>query len=295
VAVPARAAPVPECTIHSATEKRKGLLAPFTADRSAPRGSLGSVADDPQLPGGTRLTLAPRPPGLPPPPVRPTHGGWPVAQLQAARCAPRASAGAASRSSSGPFEVVARTQGIPRGVPPRVSLTERSIFEGRNDYLRTTRMPLANSEAFNTVCDRRARRPLIELIPVPRWRRATSLCCTRLHQPPRYARRASVGLQLRPAPEGMLTGDLERRGPCVVVGPRRPRRRGDVLRAPSDARQGSKRTDGDRSVPPGAGSTSAGPGEHRQLIAGRPEPAIKTSFGSGPLSDRVPLTVPVRR
>jgi len=122
-----RAAPVPECTIHSATEKRKGPLAPFTADRSAPRGSLGYVAGDPQLPGGTRLTLAPRPPGLLPRPARPTRGAWPVARLQAARCAPRASAGAASRLSSGPFEVEARTQGIPRGVLPRASLTERSI------------------------------------------------------------------------------------------------------------------------------------------------------------------------
>jgi len=110
-----RAAPVPECTIHSATEIRKGPLAPFTADRSAPRGSLGYVAGDPQLPGGTRLTLAPRPPGLPPRPARPTRGAWPVARLQAARCVPRASAGAASRSSSGPFEVEARTQGIPPG------------------------------------------------------------------------------------------------------------------------------------------------------------------------------------
>ena len=127
MAEPARAAPVPKCTIHSATEKRKGPLAPFTADRSAPRGSLGYVAGDPQLPGGTRLTLAPRPPGLPPRPARPTRGAWPVARLQAARCAPRASAGAASRSSSGPFEVEARTQGIPRDVLPRASLTERSI------------------------------------------------------------------------------------------------------------------------------------------------------------------------
>ena len=121
-----RAAPVPACTIHSATEKRKGPLAPFTADRSAPRGSLGSVAGDLQLLGGTRLTLARRPPGLPPRPARPTRGALPVAQLQAARCAPRASAGAASRSSSGPFEVEARTQGIPRGVLPRAALTERS-------------------------------------------------------------------------------------------------------------------------------------------------------------------------
>jgi hypothetical protein len=113
VAVPARAAPVPKCTIHSATEERKGPLAPFTADRSAPRGSLGSVAGDLQLPGGRRLTLALQPPGLPPRPVRPTRGAWPGARLQAARCDPRASAGAASRSSSGPFEVVARTQRIP--------------------------------------------------------------------------------------------------------------------------------------------------------------------------------------
>jgi hypothetical protein len=110
-----RAAPVPECTIHSAAGKRKGPLATFTADRSAPRGSLGSVADDPQLPGGTRLTLAPRPPGLPPPPARPTRGALPVARLQAARYAPRASAGAASRSSSGPFEVEPRTQRIRAG------------------------------------------------------------------------------------------------------------------------------------------------------------------------------------
>ena len=102
-----------KCTIHSGTEKRKGPLATFTADRSAPRGSLGSVADDPRLPGGTRLALAPRPPGLPPRPVRPTRGAWPGARLQAARCAPRASAGAASRWSSGPFEVEARTQRIP--------------------------------------------------------------------------------------------------------------------------------------------------------------------------------------
>jgi len=116
----------PKCTIHSATRKRKGPLAPFTAGRSAPRGSLGSVAGDPQLPGGTRLTLAPRPPGLPPRPVQPTRRAWPVARLQAARCAPRASAGVASRSSSGPFEVVARTQRIPRGVLPRAALTERS-------------------------------------------------------------------------------------------------------------------------------------------------------------------------
>jgi hypothetical protein len=127
-----RAAPVPQCTIHSATKKRKGPLAPFTADRSAPRGSLGYVAGDPQLPGGTRLTLAPRPPGLPPRPARPTRGAWPVARLQAARCAPRASAGAASRLSSGPFEVEARTQGIPRRVLPRASLTERSILWGPN-------------------------------------------------------------------------------------------------------------------------------------------------------------------
>jgi len=133
-----RAAPVPACTIHSATEKRKGPLASFTADRSAPRGSLGYVAGDPQLPGGTRLTLAPRPPGLPPPPARPTRGAWPVAQLQAARCAPRASAGAASRSSSGPFEVEARTQGIPWGVLPRASLTERSIFSGPERLLGAT-------------------------------------------------------------------------------------------------------------------------------------------------------------
>jgi hypothetical protein len=102
-----------KCAIYSATEKRKGPLAPFTADRSAPRGSLGSVAGDPQLLGGKRLTLAPRPPGLPPRPVRPTRGAWPGARLQAARCAPRASEGAASRSSSGPFEVVARTERTP--------------------------------------------------------------------------------------------------------------------------------------------------------------------------------------
>jgi len=136
VAVPARAAPVPKCTIRSTTGKRKGSLAPFTADRSAPWGSPGSVAGDPQLLGGTRLTLAPRPPGLPPRPVRPTRGAWPGARLQAARYAPRASAGAASRSSSGPFEVVARTQRILQGVLPRVSLTERSIFWGPNDYLK---------------------------------------------------------------------------------------------------------------------------------------------------------------
>jgi hypothetical protein len=126
VAVPARAAPVPKCTIRSATGKGKGSLAPFTADRSAHCGSLGSVAGDLQLPGGTRLTLAPRPPGLPPQPVRPTRGAWPVARLQAARYAPRASAGAASRSCSGPFEVEARTQRILWGVLPRASLTERS-------------------------------------------------------------------------------------------------------------------------------------------------------------------------
>ncbi len=96
-----------------AAGKRKGTLAPFTADRSAPRGSLGSVANGPQSPGGTRLALAPRPPGLPPLPVRPTRGAWSGARLQVARCAPRASAGAASRSSSGPFEVEARTQRIP--------------------------------------------------------------------------------------------------------------------------------------------------------------------------------------
>ena len=131
MAEPARAAPVPKCTLHPATEKGKGPLALFTADRSVPRGSLGSVAGDPQLLGGTRLTLAPRPPGLPPRPVRPTRGAWPGARLQAARCAPRASAGAASRLSSGPFEVEARTQGIPRGVLPRASLTERSIFWAR--------------------------------------------------------------------------------------------------------------------------------------------------------------------
>jgi hypothetical protein len=96
-------------------KKRKGSLAIFTADRTAPCGSLGSVADDPQLPGGTRLTLAPRPPGLPPRPVRPTRREWPGARLQAARYAPRASAGAAARASSGPFEVEARTQRIPSG------------------------------------------------------------------------------------------------------------------------------------------------------------------------------------
>ena len=137
--------PVPECTIHSATGKRKGPLALFTADRSAPRGSLGYVAGDPQLPGGTRLTLVPRPPGLPPPPARPTRGGWPVARLRAARCAPRASAGAASRSSSGPFEVEARTQGIPWGVLPRASLTECSIFDGPNDYLEQRCDPARNA------------------------------------------------------------------------------------------------------------------------------------------------------
>ena len=115
MAVPARAAPVPKCTIHSATEIRKGPLAYFTAGRSARRGSLGSVAGDLQLPGGTRRTLAPQPPGLPPRPVRPTRDAWPGARLQAARCAPRASAGAASRSSSGPFEVEARTQRIALG------------------------------------------------------------------------------------------------------------------------------------------------------------------------------------
>jgi len=122
VAVPARAAPVPVCTIPPAMEKRKGPLAFFTADRSAPRGSLGYVAGDPQLLGGTRLTLAPRPPGLPPRPVRPTRGALPRARLQAARCAPRASAGAASRSSSGPFEVEARTQRIPPGRSTKGSL-----------------------------------------------------------------------------------------------------------------------------------------------------------------------------
>jgi len=103
-------------------EKGKGPLAPFTADRSVPRGSLGSVAGDPQLPGGRRLTLAPRPPGLPSRPVRPTRGAWPVARLQAARCAHRASASAASRSSSAPFEVEARTQRIPPGRSTKGSL-----------------------------------------------------------------------------------------------------------------------------------------------------------------------------
>ena len=128
MAEPARAAPVPKCTIHSATQKRKGTLAFFTADRSAPRGSLGYVAGDPQLPGGTRLTLAPRPPGLPPPPVLPTRGAWPGARLQAARCAPRASTGAASRSSSGPFEVVARTQRIPPGCSTK-GILDRTLHQ----------------------------------------------------------------------------------------------------------------------------------------------------------------------
>jgi len=117
---------VPDYTLHPATGKGKGTLAPFTADRSVPCGSLGSVVGDPQLPDGTRLTLAPPPPGLPPRPVPPTRGAWPVARLQAARSAPPASAGAASRSSSGPFEVEARTQRIPRGVLPGAALTERS-------------------------------------------------------------------------------------------------------------------------------------------------------------------------
>jgi hypothetical protein len=124
VAEPARAAPVPEPNIHPATGKRKGSLALFTADRSAPRGSLGCAPDDPQQPGGIRVALVPRRPGLPPPPVRPTRGAWPVARLRAAPCGPRASAGAASRASSGPFEVEARPQRSP-SVLPRATLTER--------------------------------------------------------------------------------------------------------------------------------------------------------------------------
>ena len=124
VAEPARAAPVPAPNIHPAAGKRKGSLALFTADRSAPRGSLGCAAGDPQRPGGIRVALAPRRPGLPPRPVRPTRGAWPGARLRAAPCGPRASAGAASRASSGPFEVEARPQRSP-SVLPRATLTER--------------------------------------------------------------------------------------------------------------------------------------------------------------------------
>src|SRR4249920_3330903 len=89
-------------------ENAKGPLAPFSAGRSAPRDSLGCAVGDPQRPAGTHPALAPRPLGLPPRPVRPTHGASPVARLRAASCGPRASAGAASRLSSGPFEVEAR-------------------------------------------------------------------------------------------------------------------------------------------------------------------------------------------
>src|SRR6266540_4057697 len=57
-----------------------------------------------------------------------TRGGWPVARLRAAPCGPRASAGAASRASSGPFEVEACPQPSP-GVLPRATLTERPPWE----------------------------------------------------------------------------------------------------------------------------------------------------------------------
>jgi hypothetical protein len=70
--------------------------------------TLGCAAGDPQRPGGIRVTLAPRRPDLPPRPVRPTRGAWPVARLRAAPCGPRGSAGAASLASSDPFEVEAR-------------------------------------------------------------------------------------------------------------------------------------------------------------------------------------------
>jgi hypothetical protein len=126
VAEPARAAPVPEPNIHPAAGKRKGSLAPFTSDRPAPRGSLGCAAGDLQRLGGKRVALAPRRPGLPPRPVRPTRGAWPGARLRAAPRGPRASAGAASRASSGPLEVEARPQRS-LGVLPRATLTERPV------------------------------------------------------------------------------------------------------------------------------------------------------------------------
>jgi hypothetical protein len=161
VAEPARAAPVPEPNIHPASGKRKGSLASFTADRSGPRGSLGCAAGDPQRPGGIRVALVPRRPGLPPRPVRPTRGAWLGARLRAGPSGPRASAGAASRASSGPFEVEARPQRSP-GVLPRATLTERPPCEDLSypwleDELQSTaartRMSLG-AEALGTSVDR---------------------------------------------------------------------------------------------------------------------------------------------
>ena len=99
---------------------------PLTSARrvlSAPRSS-SHVPNSRKI----RAIRAPRRPGLPPRPVRPTRGAWPVARLRPAPCGPRASAGGASRASSGPFEVEARPQRSP-GVLRRATLTERPPCE----------------------------------------------------------------------------------------------------------------------------------------------------------------------